>query len=230
MRKLCVAGADPLGGHLVLLPLVLDQTWLPTLPLAASTRGTKQQNLGRGYRCDAGGITHIGCLVGRRVGGVTAGGAGILKALTFPPLVAHAEFVVGIHVQRMPMELRCEFAHVPQPEMRNLLPISPDGLPYDFEVVQSTIVLRDCHAILRVQNAMPPPSRHEDDVTWVLESLVHPHLGVPFLDARQQEVEVHDRLVVLGLLLDQLALRHLLGSLRLEQHPMLPPVSHGIPS
>mmetsp|Transcript_88153 Transcript_88153/g.273132 ORF Transcript_88153/g.273132 Transcript_88153/m.273132 type:complete len:290 (-) Transcript_88153:171-1040(-) len=127
------------------------------------------------------------------------------------------------------MQTRGELPHVPEPQIRDLLPLLPASLPDRLEVVRADVILGDCDAVLDVQHAVPPVSGHEDDVPGLLDPLVDADLRVGLLQARQEEVEVHDGLVVLALVDDILGLGHAPRSAGLEEDPPLAPVRHGIP-
>mmetsp|Transcript_51082 Transcript_51082/g.136273 ORF Transcript_51082/g.136273 Transcript_51082/m.136273 type:complete len:300 (-) Transcript_51082:230-1129(-) len=76
---------------------------------------------------------------------------------------------------------------------------------------------------------MPPVPRHENQVTWFLQALVDTHLWMSALDARKNEVIVHNGLIVLAFVDEVFPLDDPARLLWLEEHPMLNAVRHCIP-
>mmetsp|Transcript_46251 Transcript_46251/g.138242 ORF Transcript_46251/g.138242 Transcript_46251/m.138242 type:complete len:305 (+) Transcript_46251:429-1343(+) len=177
----------------------------------------------------AGGIEVDSLVTGGVAGRLTARRAAAGELLARLPLVAHPEAVSAVQPESPLVELGRVPLHVPKPQVRDLLALLPCPLPHQAEVVGPAVVLRDRDGVIQVQHAMPPVAWHEDDVAGALDALVDLQLGMSLLDPGEDEVKVHDGLVVLALADHVPPLHDPLVLLRLEEHPTLAPVRDGVP-
>jgi len=114
----------------------------------------------------------------------------------------HTEIVALVQIHRALIKAWGEFPHVSQPQICDLLPILPCLLPDHFKIVRPAIVLGHRDTVLSIQDAMPPIARDKDDLTRSLHTLIDLELWMRFLYPWQNEIEVHNRLIIFSILDD----------------------------